>query len=190
MEERLKRIRSKAERPPCIVCKIRKAHRIRINGVMQICEPCWRITGAEGTRAQYGLPPTAFTATQRADMLEVRRRAREFSLLTQIGWSVTEIAQRWGCSNPAVLSRVKRAKELGFHLPPANARHKNIDTQGMSAWVYDAAHSRGTNRHGENSGIRGCPCQPCVAVLKAKRLEYRPAEKQKRRDKRKAQDNK
>lgn len=157
-------------RQKCVVCvkRVREVPRSEKHCPVGACYLCWRLTGLEGTREQYGLPKE----------LPSDRAAKEFLALYNRLAKVTPpmsyaaMAPHFGVAPGVLRGRVKRLREAGYKMEPHPIAPQSNAAGGVGRPFEEpvvAYHRDGTLKaHGEGKyGIRKCRCELCLTVRRA-----------------------
>jgi hypothetical protein len=133
----------------CVYCKTRKARYAK----GPTCEPCHRLTEAEGTAKKLGLE------SKRHRMW--RERITNYNKLVRRGHKQIEIAKMWKMHPSTLSSRMRvTAKILKMKLEP---------TRHLVSQNPDEVPTR--NEHGQGWGRKHCRCELCVVARRGKRRE-------------------
>lgn len=92
----------------CVVCRIRKRRRGRIPA----CNPCWTLTGAEGTRAKYGLPKENLTQDA------IVQRVKMFNSMVRKGKTREQVCEAMGLDVRSLSPWMTRMRKAGHRLEP------------------------------------------------------------------------
>lgn len=128
-----------------------------------LCDGCWEVTGAEGTREQFGAQPAT---TPRDRFLA---RIKQFNRMRLKGYGIQQIADEWGCTKHAVRVAARRARQQGMHVEPKYVAPKPPKPPKEPARPW----GRPTVPHGGGSvGRFNCPCELCIEQKRVYQRAY------------------
>lgn len=133
----------------CRICGRKRA----FYSTHDVCQSCWNLTGAEGTRKKYGLPDVNWRSK------EFSRKVKRVNRLRMAGKSQYEIAAMWGISRDALARFIRRARDAGFEIAGVPGGQNKPHGSGRKAALEPTPHGGG------HAGRAGCDCQPCKDKL-------------------------
>lgn len=129
-----------------------------------LCDGCWEVTAAEGTRAQFGAPTTTSTRNR------FLARIKHFNKLRAKGYGIQQIADEWGCTKHAVRVVARRARQQGLPVEPKYIAPKPPKPPKEPSGLL---RGRPMVPHGGGSvGRFNCPCELCVKRKREYQREY------------------